>query len=160
MYNSPIVPEDFTVPELLETSRIRLRPLTIHDVEKDFEAVKSSETRLRTLFDPGDEWPRGLTLEQNTIELGWHQAEFQLRTSFAYTAVRLDEAAVLGCMYIYPTQKHGHDVEVTLWVRESEAQTGLDEHLFESVRQWIAGSWPFANPAYPGRTLSWEAWRK
>jgi hypothetical protein len=151
MYNSPIVPEDFAVPGLLETSRIRLRPLTIHDAEKDFEAVMSSETRLRTVFDPGDEWPSGLTLEQNTIELGWHQVEFQLRTSFAYTVARLDEAAVLGCMYIYPTQKHGHDVEITMWVRESEAQT---------VNHWIAGSWPFANPAYPGRSTPWETWRK
>ena len=159
MYNSPIVPDDFLVPDRLETSRIRLRPLTIHDAEKDFDAVMTSESRLRTVFDPGGEWPLGLTLEQNVIELGWHQVEFQLRTSFAYTVVSPDERAVLGCMYIYPTQKFGHDVEITVWVRESEAQTGLDEHLFETVKSWIARSWPFSNPAYPGRTIPWETWR-
>ena len=160
MYNSPIVPEDFAVPDLLETSRFRLRPLTIHDAEKDFDAVTSSETRLRTEFEPGGEWPLGLTFEQNSIELGWHQVEFQLRTSFAYTVVRLDEGAVLGCVYIYPTRKRGHDVEITLWVRESEAQTGLDEHLFDTVNHWVAEIWPFSNPAYPGRTIPWETWRK
>ena len=86
--------------------------------------------------------------------------EFQLRTSFAYTVLRPDESEVLGCVYLYPTQQLGYDVEVTMWVRESEAQTGLDEHLFETVRNWIAKTWPFSNPAYPGRTIPWEVWRK
>ena len=158
MYNTPIVPTDFIVPEVLETSRLRLRPLTIDDAVKDFDAVTSSETRLRTVYHPGGEWPLGLTLEQNVIELGWHQVEFQLRTSFAFTAVSRDESRVLGCMYIYPTRKLDHDVKITMWVRESESQTGLDNHLFETVQSWIAKNWPFSNPAYPGRTVPWETW--
>ena len=153
MYNPPIVPEGFAVPDCLETPRLRLRPLTMQDAVKDFDAVMTSESRLRTVFDPGGEWPLGLTLEQNTLELGWHQVEFQLRTSFAYTVVRPDESAVLGCIYIYPSKAALHDVEITMWVRESEAQTGLDQHLFDSVRDWIASCWPFENPAYPGRSV-------
>ncbi len=159
MYNAPIVPDEFAVPVQLETSRIRLRPLTINDAMKDFDAVMTSESRLRSVYDPGGEWPLGLTLEQNTIELGWHQTEFQLRTSFAYSVVSLDESRVLGCMYIYPTRKEGYDVKITLWVRESEAKTDLDQHLFETVQAWIERDWPFDNPAYPGRTISWESWR-
>ena len=124
MYNAPIVPDDFIVPAWLETSRMRLRSLTIDDAVQDFEAVVTSETRLRTLYDPGSEWPKGLSLSQNMIELAWHQVEFQLRTSFAYTVVPPDESAVLGCLYIYPTAKRGHDVEITMWVRESEASSG------------------------------------
>lgn len=158
MYNLAIVPDDFIVPGQLETTRIRLRPLTINDAVKDYDAVISSETRLRTIFRQDGDWPRGLTLEQNLIELGWHQTEFQLRTSFAYTVVSLDESTVLGCLYIYPTQKPGYDVEVTLWVRESEANTGLDEHLFTHAKAWIDNSWPFSSPAYPGRTIDWSAW--
>lgn len=152
MYNLPIVPEDFDVPDRLDTPRLRLRPLTIQDAVKDFDAVMTSESRLRNVFDPGGEWPRGLTLEQNTIELGWHQLEFQSRTSFAYTVVTPDESAVLGCLYIYPSRAAGHDVEITMWVRESEAQSGLDEHLFETVKDWIAQSWPFQSPSYPHRS--------
>jgi RimJ/RimL family protein N-acetyltransferase len=158
VYNPPIVPDNFVVPELLETARVRLRPLTIHDAVLDFDAVMSSKRRLQTVFDPGGEWPSGLTLEQNTLELAWHQVEFQLRTSFAYTVVCHDESQVLGCMYIYPTRKLGHDVEITLWVRESEVQGGLDEHLFDAVESWIAEHWPFERPAYPGRKISWESW--
>lgn len=159
MYNQPIVADDFVVPELLESERLRLRPLTIGDAVKDYDAVISSEKRLRTVFDPGGEWPLGLTLEQNIIELGWHQTEFQLRTSFAFTVVSLDASTVLGCIYIYPTQKADYDVEVTLWVRESEADSGLDQHLFDIVQQWIAEDWPFNNPVYPGRSIDWDAWR-
>lgn len=159
MYNRPLVPDDFEVPVLLETERMRLRPLTIDDAAKDFDAVASSEAQIRRLMQPIDGWPAGLTLEQNIIELGWHQTEFQLRTSFAYTVVTLDESQILGCMYIYPCFRAGHDVEIPMWVRESEADTGLDGHLYETVRQWIESSWPFSNPAYPGHAIDWKSWR-
>ncbi len=87
MYNQPIVKDDFAVPTGLETKRLRLRALIISDSVKDFDAVVTSEERLRRLHNPGGSWPKGLTLEQNQIELGWHQTEFQMRTSFAYTVV-------------------------------------------------------------------------
>ena len=160
VYNLPIVPNDFEVPELLETERLRLRPLTIHDAVRDYDAVMTSEERLRSVYDPGGDWPSGLTLQQNIIELGWHQAEFQLRTSFAYTVVSLDEAEVMGCVYLYPTQRHQFDVEVKMWVRQSRVAEGLDQHLFETVESWITDFWPFENPAYPGRHISFADWRK
>ena len=158
MYNPTLVPEGFDVPETLQTERLRLRPLTINDAVKDYAAVMSSEERLRTVFDPSGEWPSGLTLEQNIIELGWHQTEFQLRTSFAYTVVSLDESEVLGCVYIYPTRKPGYDAEITLWVRQSRVEEGLDEHLFNTVESWIEDNWPLQNPAYPGRRIAFEDW--
>jgi hypothetical protein len=159
VYNPPLVPDDFDVPHVLETERMRLRPLTINDVVKDYEAVMSSVDRLRTLFEPGGEWPLGLTLEQNTIELGWHQTEFQLRTSFAYTVTSLDESEILGCLYLYPTRIQGYGAEITMWVRESRVEEGLDEHLFETVETWVADCWPLKNPAYPGRRITFEKWR-
>lgn len=36
------LPGDFEPPKLLETERFRLRPITIHDVVKDYEAVMTS----------------------------------------------------------------------------------------------------------------------
>lgn len=159
MYNQALVADNFEVPQGMQTERLRLRPLTIHDAVKDFAAVVSSEERLRTVYDPGGNWPAGLTLEQNIIELGWHQTEFQLRTSFAYTVVSLDESEVLGCVYFYPTRKAGYDVEITLWVRESRVAESLDEHLFAAVEAWVDQHWPFRNPAYPGRKISFASWR-
>ena len=151
------VPAEFAVPSELSTANFTLRMLSVDDVEKDFEAVTSSAERLKKVW-PDSGWPAGLTLRQNLIDLGWHEKEFQNRSSFAYTMVAPDESQVLGCVYFYPTAKAGHDAEVFLWVRESEAAADLDNELFEVVQHWLASDWPFENPAYPGRTISWAQW--
>ena len=151
------VPEEFTVPSELVTAKFTLRMLSVDDVEKDFEAVTSSAERLKKVW-PDSGWPAGLTLRQNLIDLGWHEKEFKNRTSFAYTMVAPDESQVLGCVYFYPTDKAGYDAEVFLWVRESAVADNLDEALFEVVQHWLASDWPFKNPAYPGRTISWAHW--
>ena len=151
------VPTEFVIPSELSVANFTLRMLSIDDVDKDFEAVTSSAARLSQVW-PDSGWPAGLTLRQNLIDLGWHEKEFENRTSFAYTVVAPDESEVLGCVYFYPTDKAGYDAEVFLWVRESEAATDLDKDLFEVVQSWLASDWPFANPAYPGRAISWEHW--
>ena len=153
----PFVPAEFVVPSELATANFTLRMLSVDDVEKDFEAVTLSAARVRKVW-PDSGWPAGLTLRQNLIDLGWHEKEFQNRTSFAYTMVAPDESEVLGCVYVYPTDKAAHDAEIFLWVRESEVANDLDEALFEVVQRWLASAWPFVNPAYPGRTISWAQW--
>ena len=100
----PFVPADFEIPSVLETESYRLRMLTINDLVKDFDAVISSSEKLKGIW-PDSTWPSGLTLEENLIDLGWHQREFTKRRSFAYTVVALDETKVLGCVYINPTIK-------------------------------------------------------
>ncbi len=152
------VEKDFKVPETLDTQEYRLRMLTVNDVVKDYDAVMSSVDQLKKVW-PESGWPDGLTLEQNLVDLGWHQREFQSRRSFAYTVVTLDETKVLGCVYIEPTRKRGYDAEVCLWAREWEQATGLDSKLFAVVRRWLAQEWPFANSAFPGREIDWKIWR-
>jgi hypothetical protein len=154
----PFVPADFKVPETFETAEFRLRMLTVNDVVKDYDAVMSSVDRCKTIW-PGGKWPLGLTLEQNLIDLGWHQKEFQTRRSFAYTVVRPDESMVLGCVYIEPTRKQGCEAEVYLWARHSELAGGLEARLFSAVKDWVATEWPFNAVGYPGRDVPWEAWR-
>jgi len=162
MSKTTFLPKDFTIPQQLETDRLRLRMLAVADVVKDYDAVMSSvEHLLKTKpFGPNQKWPIGLTLEQNLIDLGWHQKEFQMRTSFAYTVMNLDESQCTGCIYIEPTDKADYDAKVYLWVRQSEVESGLDEHLFETVKNWISDKWPFEKVAYPGREISWAEWRK
>ena len=83
------MPTDFQIPLGFETERFVLRPLTIHDVVKDYDAMISRGPKTKDL-----------TLEQNLMDLGWHQVEFQRRSSFTYTVVSLDGARCLGCVYI------------------------------------------------------------
>lgn len=59
MYKHPLVPDNFDVPAVLETEQLRLRPLTINDAIKDFDAVVTSEQRLRSVYDPAETGRRG-----------------------------------------------------------------------------------------------------
>jgi hypothetical protein len=159
--SDPFIPADFNVPKLLETDHFRIRMLTVNDVVKDYDAVMSSTGHLRGVFGPNSAWPEEeLSLEQDLIDLGWHQKEFQRRTSFAYTVMNPDESQCLGCVYIDPTTKTGYDAEVYLWVRKSAFDRGLDPVLFRTVKDWVSVEWPFGNVAYPGRDITWEEWER
>ena len=74
------------MPESLDHERFRLRKLTVNDVVKDFEAINA-----RVAPDGRDDPWSETTLEENLVDLGWHQKEFELRRSFAYTVVAPDE---------------------------------------------------------------------
>jgi hypothetical protein len=153
------VPTDFKVSEKFENQYFRLRMLTVNDVVKDYDAVMKSIEHLQGVFGPRSKWPRKeLTLEQDLIDLGWHQKEFQRRSSFAYTVMNREESQCLGCVYINPTSKIDFDAEVYLWVRQSEFESGLDPILFDAVKNWIKKEWPFKKVAYPGRDISWKEW--
>ena len=47
---SDFVPRDFVGPATLETDEFRLRMLSGHDVVKDYDAVMSSVTHLKTIW--------------------------------------------------------------------------------------------------------------
>ena len=155
-----IVSPDFKVPEVLETDKFRLRMLTVNDVVKDYDAVITSINHLQGVFGPSSKWPlSSSTLEQNLIDLGWHQKEFQTRSSFAYTVMNLDESQCLGCTYIFPTDKSDYETEIYMWVRKSAYDKGLDHVLFKTVKKWIKEKWPFKKVAYPGRYIDWKTWK-
>ncbi len=118
--------------------------LTVDDVVKDYAAI------LDRVEPDGTAAPsEGLTLEQNLVDLGWHQKEFQLRRSFAYTVMSPDESVCLGCVYLYPTDDA--DARVHMWVRRRVGEDGLDPVLEQAVRAWVDEAWPFETVSYPGR---------
>ena len=139
-----LVPEDFDPPEGLEHARFRLRKLTVDDVVKDFDAI-CDRVDHAGLPRP----PFVATIAENLVDLGWHQKEFELRRSFAYTVVAPDESEVLGCVYLYPSETH--DAFVRFWVRRSAYDAGLDGLLEAEVRAWVASRWPFATVTYGER---------
>jgi len=152
------VPAGVTVPIGIESDYFRVRMLTVNDLVKDYDAVMSSVDHLQGVFGPCSSWPIGLTLEQDLIDLGWHQKEFQRRSSFAYTVMSPDESECLGCVYMYPSEKSGHDAKVILWVRHSEFESGLDEKLYLAVKAWLSAEWWFKSAAFPGREMSRQDW--
>jgi hypothetical protein len=138
------LPPEFNVPAVVETARFRLRSITVHDVFKDYDAVMSSREHLWRRFGEIWGWPAAdLSIEQDIVDLGWHQKEFQLRSSFDYAVMSLDEARLLGCVYIDPPQEAGTDADVWYWARQSELATGLEDALRAFVVRWLAREWPF-----------------
>ena len=147
------VPDDFIIPEKLETEEFRLRMLTVDDVGKDYEAVMSSREHLRSLVsmeDKNNTWPEEkMTIEEDLEDLRRHQDEFLKRKAFAYTVVNLDESRCLGCVYIDPSEKKGIDAEVTLWAISGELGNGLEKRLLKTIKGWVEEKWPFNNAEYP-----------
>jgi len=140
--HAPFIPEDFTVPKVWECGRYRLRMLASDDAELDYAAVMESQSRLRAGSPNG--WPcEGFTLEENRADLRRHEREFLAREAFAYTVVRPDESAVLGCVYLNPTQTPHMDVDVYLWTRDSDHRAGLTAKLYAQVKDWLSDDWPF-----------------
>ena len=79
------LPEDFEVPILHETDVFRIRPITIHDLVKDYDAVMTNREHLWALFGEAWGWPEeDLTIEQDLVDPGWHQEGLQMRSSFDY----------------------------------------------------------------------------
>jgi hypothetical protein len=140
-----LVPDDFDVPAGLEHERFRLRMLSIDDVVKDFDAICD-----RVDHEGRPQPPFVSTVAENLVDLGWHQKEFELRRSFAYTVVAPDESQVLGCVYLYPSETH--DVHLRMWVRRSAWDTGLDSQLEAAVRHWLERDWPFEKLDWAERT--------
>lgn len=140
-----------TIPRELLTERMRLRPLTIHDAVKDFDAVMTSRAEIWELFGPGTGWPADtLSLEQDIIDLAWHQKEFDIGGSYTFTVETLDASQVLGCVYLFPPTQASDDAEVFYWVRSSELAGGLPDHLWEALRRWLATDWGFQRVALNG----------
>ena len=148
----PFLPPEFTVPAVVETERFRLRSITIHDAFKDYDAVMSSREHLWNRFGATWGWPAAdLSIEQNIVDLAWHQKEFQLRSSFDYAVMSLDERRLLGCLYVDPPHEPGTDADVWFWARQSELSSGLEDRLGGFVVSWLASAWPFRKVTLNGK---------
>ena len=117
----PFLPRNFVVPARIDTEQFLMRSITVHDAFKDYDAVMSSREHLWGRFSAVWGWPaEDMTIEQNIVDLGWHQKEFTLRSSFDYALMTRDESRPLGCVYIDPPSEDGTDAEVWFWARTSE----------------------------------------
>ena len=143
MYSRPLVPKNFKVPEIYSSEEFIFKPLTVSNLIKDYDAVVSSVEHLTGLMDAENKWPDGLSIEENLIDLGWHQREFTLRHSFAYTVLSPKNEDYLGCCYIYPSDKLNFDAQAFFWIRQSRLADGLEKRLGIIFEEWLHSEWPF-----------------
>ncbi len=148
----PFVPDSFTPPSGLDQPAFRLRPLGPEHDDSDYAAWTSSIDHIRAT--PGFEglsWPHPMTLEENRGDLVRHAEDRAGRTGFTYTVLAPagDEPEVVGCVYIYPSEKQGFDAQVRSWVRAADAD--LDPVLYRVVSDWLRDAWPFRSVDYAPR---------
>ena len=94
----------------------------------------TSIDHLQGVFGDASDWPApDLSLEQDIIDLAWHQKEFQRRSSFTYPVTNPDETR-LGCVYILPSRVTEAGAEVFPWVRRDEVANGRDAELYSFVK--------------------------
>lgn len=147
------VPPDFQPPATLEVSDYRLERLTAAHNERDYAAWTSSMEHIRATpgFDDHD-WPHEMTLDDNRGDLVKHDHDFEAFRGFTYSVVspeQGDEPEVIGCLYIYPSNKSGVDAKVRSWV--TEARADLDKVLWSDVSDWLSTDWPFSVVDYAPR---------
>ena len=158
IHTPDLIPESEPVPQRTGRSEFVIRPLTISDVDMDYEAVMASRDRIRGTFGPTDEWPSDdLTREQDRIDVAWHHKEFQRRDAFTYAVTNPDETVEFGCLYVVPTDTD-HDAAVYFWIANTAVEQGLEADIESHIRDWLSEAWPLNEFAYPGRDIPWEAW--
>jgi hypothetical protein len=149
----PFVPAPFEPPLALDHQKFRLRPLGPEHNESDHAAWSGSLEHIRATPGFGDgDWPAPMSLDANRDDLVRHASDFAARTGFTYTVLQPDSDTVIGCVYIYPTDRVGYDARCTSWVRAADA--GLDTPLHEAVRDWLARDFPFRSVDFAGRLPS------
>jgi hypothetical protein len=158
-FRKPLIPFDVEVPTL-STDRYRLEPLTMRWLTQDYAAVAASWPTLDgRMVPPGTLGPiTDLSMEQDVVELGWHEREFTTRRSFAFVAISHDDRASLGCCYVYGSPRPDEDAAILTWATLDPDDPGADERLHGEVEAWIADEWPFVNPVFPGRSVPWATW--
>ena len=142
------VPATFQPPLVLDHDAFRLRPLGPEHNESDHAAWSGSIAHIRATpsFEDTD-WPVPMTLEDNQRDLVRHASDFAARTGFTYTVLQLDSDTVIGCVYVYPSDRDECDARCRSWVRAADAD--LDWPLHDAVRAWLARDFPFRNVEYP-----------
>jgi RimJ/RimL family protein N-acetyltransferase len=155
------LPDDFVHPVRVPVpgTALHLRPIREADAAIDYPAVMGSRSRLWEIFGPAWDWPQAdLTLAEDRTDLRRHEEEIAAHQSFNYALLDEGETAVLGCVYIDPPERDGADGEISWWVVDDLAGGAAERALDDLVPRWIAAGWPFRQPRYLGRDISWADW--
>lgn len=130
---------DLALPRTFDLPSFRLTPLDPAVAEEDYGVVMESSEVLSGIF--GGTWPNGLTLEDNRVDMGWHEREFTARRSFSWV-VRDKSGTYVGCAYIFPLIGERGVADAVTWVRAHPNRRETGASLVEEFKQWCVESLP------------------
>jgi hypothetical protein len=154
VYSRPLLADGLRPPDTFSGPGFHARPLRLADAEADLAAVLAAKDRLKGAMTLGDPWPEGITLHENMIDLGWHEREFTQGHSYAWTVTAPEGLPVLGCAYLYPSDRKGFDAMAFFWV--TPAADAIAPAL-EATFRTLVGALPL-NTCFPGRDEPLTVW--
>lgn len=147
------LPEGFMHPERIDLpTGHHLRPIREADVDIDYPAVMGSRERLWAKY--GEAWgwpPANMTYEADKQDLARHEAEIAAHKTFNYALLDEEEAELLGCVYIDPSDPEappGTEAVVSWWIVDMAIGTELERALDEFVPSWLTETWGFTSVHY------------
>ena len=123
------------MPRAFDLPSFTLDRLSPKNVDEDFAAVTFSASSLNGLF--GNEWPEGLTKEENHLDLAWHEREFTLQRSFSWIVRNMESGEYIGCAYLFPDQGRRGAAKVVTWIRSQTNQATQLEKLNQELKTWL-----------------------
>jgi hypothetical protein len=153
LIKSLALPPGFEPPRELTYADVRASTLTREDLGDDVAGINASLELIRRTRGG---WPsEAVTVEDDYVDLVWHELEFRERTSFAYVLRRAD-GRYLGCAYLYPMGRRvtlsdelvRHDVDASWWVTTEAYEQGWYGKVYEALGAWLASEFPFTNPYF------------
>ncbi len=152
------LPGDFTVPDRVAVGDFVLQLLTMDDAPYDYEAYMSSIARLQGVLGPGhNTWPtRNIDYRFAIASVGYCEWEHCKGTSYHYGIFARSGGKQFGRVSVAPGFCDCHDVQVVYWVRDFDLRDQLEIDLLAFLTDWMARTWSFSNPGFPGRTHSWD----
>ena len=126
------------IPEEVVLGDFRLTMLTAAALDEDMAAIEESAVALDNIF--GNGWPRGLTRENDLIDLERHHREFIVRRAYAWV-IRDQGGAYIGCAYLRPEMNQRGTARAIHWMRSAAAERGP---AFAALfHDWLRGpDWP------------------
>ena len=129
---------DVAWPRTFDLGAFQLTPLTAQEVEEDYAAVVKAGPLLVEIWEG---WPEGLTLDENRVDLAWHDREFTLKRSFSW--ILRDAAGLyLGCFYVFPAAGARGTAEAVLWVGDVADRTAIAQAAYEALQLWLTKALP------------------
>jgi hypothetical protein len=123
-----------TLPRSADLGLFRLTPLAPDAAEEDFAVVTTSAPVLKGFF--GGDWPLGLTLDDNRIDLAWHEREFRARRSFSWI-LRDKNGVYLGCAYVSPDLGARGQGQIHLWLADTPDRLALLTAFQPVLAKWL-----------------------
>lgn len=128
-----------STPHGYSFERVVVEPLSIRHLLPDYLAVVANARLLHKQYSHlGNGWPINITLEDNLIDLAWHQKENADCNSFAYTIFCVDAPLCYGCIYI---NGRASAANLSYWLR-GDIELPFTEAVFlETLHEWISREW-------------------